>query len=154
MQTFTLRRIANAQLSTRGELYAPDGVTLLCEMLERGPENVDHPRIKADLYYIDVKPWGASKFDNSLRAYPIFDYRGILWLPDVPGRTNIEIHPANNALLELEGCLAPGMSWGTGPDGQFYVNASRPAYAKIYPMILAAIDGGGAGLKIVDEAGA
>lgn len=39
------------------------------------------------------------------RYSPKFEWH--LHLPDVPGRELILIHPANNALKELRGCIAP-----------------------------------------------
>lgn len=38
----------------------------------------------------------------------------VLQFVQVPQRTHILIHPANEALRELRGCIAPVMSW-TGP---------------------------------------
>lgn len=44
---------------------------------------------------------------------PIFG--SSLWLQDVPGRTEILVHPAN-APHQLDGCIAPGESWGWAAD--------------------------------------
>ena len=50
-----------------------------------------------------------------------------LWLQDVPGRTLILIHPANNAARELEGCIAPVLSVTGAGQGV----ASRTALKKL-----------------------
>lgn len=38
---------------------------------------------------------------------------------NAPGRTDIEIHPANR-VSELKGCLAPGFAWGSVPNSIEY----------------------------------
>jgi len=59
-----------------------------------------------------------------------------LELADVPGRTAILIHPANNALTELQGCIAP-VTTLTGPGTG---NLSRLANEKLKALVLAAMD--------------
>ena len=48
-------------------------------------------------------PEGRYKMEE--RYNPKFGWH--LHLPDVAGREGILVHPANNALLELKGCIAP-----------------------------------------------
>ncbi|WP_235893426.1 DUF5675 family protein [Litoribacter populi] len=57
---------------------------------------------------------------------------------DVPNRSLILIHPANDALQHLRGCLAPvSKITGEGKGSQ-----SRVAFEKFKEMVYAAIDGG------------
>ncbi len=58
-----------------------------------------------------------------------------LLLNEVSNRTLILIHPANSALLELRGCIAPvSMLTGAGR-GVF----SKPAFGKLMAIVMAAI---------------
>lgn len=150
MQTFTLVRMADTAFSTWGELGEPDGAPL-CKILERGAGNPDHPRIAAGLYRLDCKPLGASRFDADFAALIGPGYRGIPWLPDVPGRSDIEIHTANS-VEQLLGCLASGEEITRAADGEFAIlgGTSRRAYARLYPVLLAAIAAQGAQLRIHD----
>lgn len=61
-----------------------------------------------------------------------------LWLPCVVGRVWILIHPANNALVQLKGCIAPvsrfaGAGLGTG---------SRAAGKKLRDLVFPALEMG------------
>lgn len=149
---FTLRRQAETQCSTWAILDDPDGIEI-CQMLERGLHNPDgHPRIPAGLYEIGRKPVGASHFDHAYLELIGARYKGILWLPNVPGRSNIEMHTANY-FSQLLGCLASATSIVTGPDGHFDAVESKVAYSKMYPIISAALDAGSATLNIIDPPG-
>lgn len=61
-----------------------------------------------------------------------------LYLPGVPGRSLILIHPANCALKELRGCIAP-VNTLTGEGTGF---PSRPAFGRLLALVEAAIDMG------------
>lgn len=150
MQTFTLQRMAQTECSTWGTLAGTDG-TELCKILERGAQNPAHTRILPGTYGLGRKPLGASRFDFAFKALIGAGYKGILWLPNVPGRSNIEIHTAN-LIQQLEGCLATGEKIEQDSHGDFCIagGTSKPAYAKLYPLISAAIDAGGAALVIKD----
>ena len=106
MRSFTLARIAETPCSTWGELRDSNGAAL-CKILERGAHNLAHPRIPEGCYAIARKRFGTSRFDSGYRELVGAAYTGILWLPNVPGRSNIEIHTAN-LVQQLEGCLATG----------------------------------------------
>lgn len=151
MQTFTLVRQSETDRSTWGTLFAPSK-KWLSEMLERGPKPFLHPRIPAGTYGLRIRPMGESKFDARLKD-DVPGYRGIIELADVPGRSNIEIHPAN-FYWEIEGCLAPGDEVaGDKYSKNFSVvgGKSRPAFARLYAAVIEAIDhGGGAQLLIKD----
>ena len=150
MRTFALVRRAETSFSTWGELRGADGAPL-CKILERGARNSDHPRIAAGCYRLDHKPLGASHFDTDFGTLIGAGYRGILWLPRVPGRSDIEIHTANFA-SQLLGCLASGEEITRDRDGDFAVagGTSRRAYVRLYPVLLAAILAEGAQLQIHD----
>ncbi|KOY53080.1 MULTISPECIES: DUF5675 family protein [Polaribacter] len=53
-------------------------------------------------------------------------------LQDVPGRSLILLHPANDAIKELEGCIAP-VSYHTGIGKG---NLSRKAFHKLTSLVL------------------
>lgn len=148
--TLTLHRRAQTDLSTWGDLLDPTG-TELCKILERGPSNPDHVRIPAGLYQIGRKPFGTSHFDEAFKALIGASYKGILWLPNVPGRTNIELHTAN-FVSELLGCLATGGQITVDENHDFAIagGTSKPAYAKMYGVVSSLIDGDGADLLIRD----
>jgi hypothetical protein len=61
-----------------------------------------------------------------------------LELMDVPGRQFILIHPANNALVELKGCIAP-VSILTGPGRGLQ---SRDAFNILNALVFAALAAG------------
>lgn len=151
MQTFTLVRQGETERSTWGTLFDPTN-KWLSEMLERGPAPFIHPRIPAGTFALRIRPMGESKFDARLKDV-VPRYRGIIEVMGVPGRSNIEIHPAN-FYYELEGCLAPGDEvHGDKYTHNFAVvgGKSRPAFKRIYAALIAAIDnGGGAQLVIKD----
>lgn len=146
--TFYLRRTAETERSTRGDICGPDGAHI-CFALERGARNPDHVRIPAGTYVVSRKPIGASEFDHSLKLLMPNEYKGILWLPEVTARSNIEIHPAN-WIDELLGCIATGMSIAEDTSGDFMAVFSKDAYAKLYPLISRAIDNGGAQIVITN----
>lgn len=147
---FTLARQAETDCSTWSILRDDDGIEI-CRFLERGLKNPDgHPRIPAGTYQITRKPVGASHFDHAYLELMPRAYRGILCIPNVPGRSNIEVHTANY-FSQLLGCLAAATTIGKTPDGDFDAVESRLAYSKMYPIVSAAIDtDGGAYFKITD----
>lgn len=67
-------------------------------------------------------PWRRNKTNLSCIPQGMYELERVkvrgkdrLQLDGVPGRTGIQIHPANHALLELKGCIAP-VERLTGPD--------------------------------------
>lgn len=138
---FTLQRQAETPHSTSGIITGPDG-KLICHILERGAGNPDHPRIPLGVYIVSHKPLGSSEFDKSFTTLLGADYKGVLWLPNVPGRTNIEVHTAN-FVEQLLGCLATGLSIGRDAQGDFSVpgGQSSPAYKSLYLAIAPHLDG-------------
>lgn len=155
----TLNRFREDAYGTIGEMRLPDGK--YCYILERAKDG-PHPRIPAGTYNLGLKPIGASRFDNgSKKADDIGKWmgaahRGMIQALDVPGRTEILIHPANRT-MELLGCLAPGMAFelsnvGSGnADLTFWLDQSRNAYRLIYSPIADAILGAGAQIVITEN---
>jgi hypothetical protein len=78
---------------TNGKIYALE--QLICDTIELPWKNNAHE--------ISCIPEG--KYSLKRRFNTKFGWH--LWLEDVPGRTWILIHPANNALTQLKGCIAP-----------------------------------------------
>jgi hypothetical protein len=78
---------------TNGRLYVGD--KLLCYTIEL-PWKDNRTRVSCipEGRYAVEKRWS-----------PRFQYH--LWIRGVPGRSLILMHPGNNALEELEGCIAP-----------------------------------------------
>ena len=146
---FTLIRTAATDNSTIGDLRNPN-TARLCVTLERGPRNPNHVRIPPAKYRVVRKDFGASHFDTRLRALIGPKYKGILWLPDVPGRTNIECHPANY-YAELLGCIALGTQAYKSVSGDWMITQSQDAYARNYPIISAAIDAGETFFDIIGD---
>ena len=58
-----------------------------------------------------------------------------LLIKDVPGRALILFHPANNAIKELRGCIAPVLTQSGAGTG----TASRKAFNKLMATVLPAI---------------
>lgn len=137
---FALKRLQEEPFSTAGELWRVNDLEKLCATLERGAHNPDHVRISAGQYEIRRKSIGESHFDTTLGHLLGDKYKGILWLPDVPGRSNIECHPAN-FFSELKGCIALG-SRSLFTAKQWMVIESRDTYRRVYPIISDAIDAG------------
>ena len=76
------------------------------------------------------------KYKLIKRYSPHFKWH--LQLMDVPGRELILIHPANDALNELKGCIAPvSVLTGAGKG-----NFSRLAFQKITSNLFPALDAG------------
>lgn len=65
-------------------------------------------------------------------------FKAHLQVLHVPGRKLILIHPANNALTELKGCIAPVSTL----TGQGRGDASKEALRKLRTLVYAAIDKG------------
>jgi hypothetical protein len=61
-----------------------------------------------------------------------------LVLKDVPGRQLILVHPGNDAMKELKGCIAPV----TTITGQGKGTASRFAFKKVYNLVCQLMDDG------------
>ena len=98
MTTVFLDRFKTSEQGTFGALTDDSGLIKDRSVftVER-PMDGDHPCVPAGTY--QVEPYNSPKHGN-------------VWqVMRVPGRTNIEIHPANLA-SELLGCIAPGDSLG------------------------------------------
>lgn len=56
-------------------------------------------------------------------------------IPEVKGRTNILIHPANNALKELKGCIAPVVRHTGEGRGTSSKSALQRLKNSLYPVL-------------------
>ncbi|BAV04717.1 hypothetical protein SAMN05421788_11181 [Filimonas lacunae] len=109
---------------TNGKLYVGDD--LLCYTIEL-PWRDNEPGLSCI-------PEGC--YEVTLRDSKRFGRH--LYLPHVPGRSFILIHPANSALKELRGCIAPVnqlTGYGTG-------FPSRPAFGRLVGIVEEAIGKG------------
>lgn len=75
----------------------------------------------------------------SVGTYPLLPYssakyKNVYELQNVPGRTKILIH-AGNYHDNTEGCIMPGLLWGTLNNKQHYVANSRSALNEIFAKI-------------------
>lgn len=148
---FALRRINSDGLSTRGELFQNPN-TRLCDTLERGPRNPDHPRIVSGRHPMVLRTEGGKHAEYLVHYGPDF-HKGIVQII-VPDRTFIEFHVANQ-YHELLGCIAPGDSW-VRPDcaksEHYQVVSSRAAYERVYPILRDAILANETFLDVFDSA--
>ncbi|MGN6165772.1 MAG: DUF5675 family protein [Flavisolibacter sp.] len=107
---------------TNGKLYGDE--KLLCYTIEL-PWKDNHP-------CISCIPEG--RYAVERRWSPKFGYH--LWIRGVPGRSLILMHPANDALQELEGCIAPvSLLQGEGRGG-----CSKVALSKVMAVLHTAFE--------------
>ena len=150
MHIFTLARRAGDCCSTRSDWLDSDG-TVLCPCLERGRDMAEHPRIPPGLYPLVLRHEGG--LDARYRARFGAFHKGIVQIADVPGRAFIEFHIANT-IEELRGCIAPATAMiapEKSNDGHFQAFASEAAYVRVYPILVRAIQDGGAQLNVEDH---
>lgn len=89
---------------------------------------------KNNQHQISCVPEG--KYELKKRYSPKFGWH--LQLMNVPGRDLILIHPANDAIKELEGCIAPVSILTAEGKG----NASRVALGKITSLVFPELEKG------------
>lgn len=105
-----------AQCFTLEDAYRPDKIK-------------GQTRIPQGVYELGLKPIGTSKFDNRDWNKPPLRYYGMMQVLNVPGFSDILIHPGNTS-EDTEGCLLVGMAATMGS-----IQESVKAYMKIYPLI-------------------
>lgn len=142
---FVLFRFQSAKDATLGALFAltelpgatePSFRCFTCEDEKRAIKVPGETRIPAGRYQIKLRAAGsmhpkyASKFPGL--------HRGMLWLQDVPGFTNVYIHIGNDD-DDTEGCILLGRS---ADSAIMEVGSSSPAYQDIYREMIAAMDAG------------
>lgn len=132
-----LRRLEHDGVATRGELH--DGARRLCYTLEdryRPVKLAGETRIPAGRYRLELKPVGASRFDDKAARVLGWDrvpYLGMIRLADVPGFSEVLIHWGNYH-TNTEGCVLVGRTKMENA-GVLAVGASQAAFADIYPAI-------------------
>lgn len=147
MATFHVMRLYDDPYSTIGELQGPR-----CYILERQATG-DHPRIPEGEYALKLRHIGESHLDPvAEQIMGPGGHHGMIEICDVPGRTDILIHWANQA-SEILGCLATGTSYAHNVQGAhgFWLYDSRKAYRLIYPTIAAAIMAGPTTLQVTNN---
>lgn len=144
-----LLRISSGTDSTLGCLYV-DG-KFVCFALEDQHQAVKVPgetRIPAGTYQLRLRGWGGFHARYMTR----FDFHeGMVELVGVPGFTDILMH-CGNTDQHTAGCLLVGDGIHENVTTRGYLNASEPAYRRVYPQIASAIKNGGASIEIEDLA--
>lgn len=115
--TLTLQREATIDKSLCGHFSLGD---FSCYALENAPRQIPAGRYKLSKYWSQL------------------NQRNVLLLNDVPGRSLIEVHPANFA-KQLKGCIAPGLR--RSADGTAVLDSVR-AFIEIVEPIFEALDAG------------
>lgn len=88
-------------------------------------------RIPAGLYELELKAIGTSRFDTRAWNMPPLRYAGMIRVKDVPGFSEVLVHPGNSD-EDTEGCILVGLVSNLVV-GQ--VQSSAAAYIKIYQPI-------------------
>lgn len=95
-----------------------------------------------DLYTVE-RPWRGNERNESCIPEGVYCYQRhdspkhgeTLWLRDVPGRSEILIHPANGP-HQLDGCLAPGIAYDWWAEhNELCVVDSREAMRKLLEVV-------------------
>lgn len=148
MGTFTLKRLAEDDVSTEGQLLDQQG-RALCFTLERGPRNPEHPRIVAGTFKMVLRQEGHLHAGYLAEYGPSF-HKGMVQFI-VPERQYIEFHAANS-YTELLGCIAPGstMTKPISAETHWQAVMSRAAYLRVYPNLRDAILAGETFLEVHD----
>lgn len=153
MTDFTLERLAHDAVSTHSQILGSNGLSAICQSIERQKEGGVHPRIPPGRYPLIRRAIGATHFDHPPHNFPIKYapwYKGIIEIANVPGRSSIEIHPANWA-SQLEGCVAPCQSFHHDDDTGWTGVSSVAAWITLYEHYLyPAIEAGDAHLIVRD----
>ncbi|MEQ9519464.1 MAG: DUF5675 family protein [Parvibaculum sp.] len=145
-----LRRLKDDGHSTLGALFLDD--EWACDVLEdtfRPVKKMHETRIPAGRYKLELKPIGASRFDESARAMLGDAHKGMIRFVGVPGFSEVLLH-WGNFHWDTSGC--PCVGYGTGFDdrGHFMIKESRPTYKRVYPPIAAAILAGECWCDVID----
>lgn len=145
-----LRRRHDDGEATIGDLFI-DG-EWMCDTLEDQHQDVKVPgetRIPAGRYALELKPVGASRFDETATKIMHGQHHGMIRLRDVPEFSEVLIHWGNFE-TDTAGCILVGEREGTDLNGHHMVERSVAAYRKVYPLIAKAIRGEGATIEIID----
>lgn len=130
----TLSRISSNHESTLGFLSI-DG-QFLCFTLEDEKRNVKvrgETAIPTGTYRITLRDFGG-KHQKYLAHYGSQFHKGMLWLRDVPNFQYILIHVGNDD-DDTEGCILLGENAIGNKVRDGFVESSRSAYERVYPII-------------------
>lgn len=105
-------------------------------------------RIPAGKYPVKLRTEGSihPKYD---RAFPDF-HEGMLWLQDVPGFSFIYIHMGNTE-KHTDGCILVAEQARINAQGRMTAPNSRPAYIRLYNMVVEAARNGELFVEIIDR---
>lgn len=151
MLQFVLQRTVEDGNSTGGYVADSEGHKL-CATLERSAADREHPRILSGVYPLIIRPFGQSRFDADYRKFYGTEYRGIIQIDKVPGRTFIELHKGNWWWQTL-GCVMLGLTVQKNVAKGYYeipAGESGVGFWPAYQKIAAAIVSEGAELRVVD----
>ena len=121
-------------VSTEGDFYIDN--EYLCHTIERpyqnGANTVGQSSILPGVYpvIIDFSPHFNRPMPHVL---------------NVPGRSEIRIHPAKMA-SQLEGCIALGVT-----ESKDFIGESQIAFNKFFPLLEAALKSGSVNIEIVNQ---
>lgn len=135
----TIRRLKDDGKASVGALFLDD--EWVCDTLEdtyRAVKKMHETRIPAGSYQLELKPVGASRFDDSAREMLGDGHKGMIRLVDVEGFSEILIH-WGNFHTDTSGCILLGMGTGYDDRGNFMIKESRATYKRVYPPIASAI---------------
>ena len=131
-----LSRIAEGAEATVGLLQV-DGLPLCFTLEDQGQPGgkkiAGETRIPAGRYRVGVRRRGRWHL-KSKRRWPKW-HRGMLQLQEVPGFTDVLIHPGNSD-DDTAGCILPGYS--ATLLGDYAVGNSVRAYRRLYGMVIEA----------------
>lgn len=133
MVEFFLQRLLEDPVSTTGS-FRDALAKEITPTLERGAVMLGgHSRIAAGgPYPLRFKAIGTSHLDPVGSRLMASEYHGMIEICDIPGRSEILIHPANK-YTELLGCVAPGISVVPTVRGfEIPGGQSGPAFQKLY----------------------
>ena len=154
MTEFEVLRFSSQKDSTSGILFKrnKNGTKqFLCYTLEdekRDTKVMHETRIPAGKYKLELRTVGGFH-SRYVKKYGAF-HKGMIWVKEVPGFEYILWHTGNTD-EHTSGCLIVGQQQHSNlikPDG--FVGSSVSAYKHIYPVVVEAIENGGATVEYID----
>lgn len=95
-------------------------------------------RIPAGYYEIKLRTWGG--FHENYKDRFSF-HRGMLWITEVDGFTDVLFHIGNND-EDTAGCVLLGDTASQNVTRDGFIGSSEDAYRRVYPPIARALDSG------------
>lgn len=148
-KVFRLKRTGESELATSG-LLLDEKSAVLCATLEPNTKG-DHPRIPPGEYDLKLLGPGQSRFDISYREIFGKDFRGLIEIV-VPSRSHILFH-MGNWFDQTRGCVMCGLTTRKTESGRSFEippGESKAGYWHAYQEMMAAVQEGGAKLRVYD----